>query len=108
MDANNKKKRLSKKTVRAIAWAAGGVAFAVPWAAFQFVPTATSSAQGTTSPQVIVVPAGSKVTVLSGPSGATGVKVIRSSATTTTTTTASAPTVKSAPVTTTGASAPPP
>jgi hypothetical protein len=106
MDANTKKKRLSKKTVRAIAWAAGGVAFAVPWAAFQFVPTATSSAQGTTSPQVIVVPAGSKVTVLSGPSGATGVKVIRTSATTTTT--ASAPTVKSAPVTTTGASAPPP
>ena len=105
MDANTKKKRLSKKTVRAIAWAAGGVAFAVPWAAFQFVPTATTSAQPT-SPQVIVVPAGSTVTVLSGPSGATGVKVIRSSATTTTT--ASAPTVKSAPVTTTGASAPPP
>lgn len=104
MDAITKKNRLSKKTVRVIAWAAGGAAFALPWAAFQFVPAATSSAQATTSPQVIVVPAGSKVTVLSGPSGATGVKVIRSSATTTT----SAPTVKSAPVTTTGASAPPP
>lgn len=100
MDA--KRKRFSKRTVRAIAWAAGGAAFAVPWVAFQFVPTVTSSAQGTTSPQVIVVPAGSTVTVLSGPSGATGVKVIHSKGTTTT------PTVASAPVTTTGASAPPP
>ena len=60
MDTTTKKRRLSKKTVRVMAWAAGGVAFAVPWAAFQFVPTATSSAQPT-SPQVIVVPAGSKV-----------------------------------------------
>jgi hypothetical protein len=106
MDANTKKKRLGKKTVRVIAWAAGGVAFAVPWVAFQFVPSATTGAQAPTSPQVIVVPAGSRVTVLSAPSGATGVKVVRSSVTTPTT--AAAPTVKSAPVTTTGASAPPP
>lgn len=103
MDA--KKKRFSKSTVRALAWAAGGVAFAVPWVAFEFVPPAAASAQAT-SPQVIVVPAGSKVTVLSAPSGGAGVKVIHS--TSSAPTTATAPTVKSAPVTTTGASAPPP
>jgi hypothetical protein len=97
-----KKKRYSKTTVRALAWAAGGVAFAIPWVAFEFVPAAASSAQSST-PQVIVVPAGSKVTVLSAPAGGAGVKIVHSSAGTST-----APTVKSAPVTTTGASAPPP
>jgi len=102
MEAQAKKKRFSKKTVRALAWAAGGAAFALPWAAFQFVPSATTTTAQPASPQVIVVPAGSKVTVLSGPSGATGVKVIHSKGSTT------APTVASAPVTTTGASAPPP
>jgi hypothetical protein len=104
MDA--KKKRFSKSTVRALAWAAGGVAFAVPWVAFEFVPPAAASSAQATSPQVIVVPAGSKVTVLSAPSGGAGVKVIHS--TSSAPTTATAPTVKSAPVTTTGASAPPP
>jgi len=100
-----KKKRFTKSTVRALAWAAGGVAFAVPWVAFEFVPPAAAGAQAT-SPQVIVVPAGSKVTVLSAPSGGAGVKVLRSS--TSGTTTAMTPTAKSAPVTTTAASAPPP
>jgi hypothetical protein len=100
-----KKKRLSKTTVRALAWAAGGVAFAIPWVAFEFAPPTSTGAQQTV-PQVIVVPAGSKVTVLSAPSGGAGVKVIHSTATTQTT--ASAPTVKNAPVTTTGASTPPP
>ncbi|MGZ5318396.1 MAG: hypothetical protein ACXWZU_11030 [Actinomycetota bacterium] len=103
MDA--KKKRFSKSTVRALAWAAGGVAFAVPWVAFEVVPPAAASSQAT-SPQVIVVPAGSKVTVLSAPSNGAGVKVIHS--TSSAPTTATAPTVKSVPVTTTGASAPPP
>ena len=100
-----KKKRFSKSTVRALAWAAGGVAFAVPWVAFEFVPPAASSAQAT-NPQVVVVPAGSKVTVLSAPSGGAGVKVIRSGSSSLTT--AATPAVKSVPVTTTGASAPPP
>lgn len=98
-----KKKRLGKNAVRVMAWTAGAVAFAVPWAAFQATPAATASAQGT-SPQVIVVPAGSKVVVMGSPAGASGVKVIHSKATAT----ATAPTVKSTPVTTTGASAPPP
>lgn len=102
MEAQAKKKRFSKRTVRALAWAAGGAAFALPWAAFQFVPAAATTSAQSASPQVIVVPAGSKVTVLSGPSGATGVKVIHSKGST------AAPTVASAPVTTTGASAPPP
>lgn len=97
-----KKKRFSKTALRVMAWSAGAVAFAVPWAAFQAIPAPTTSAQA--SPQVVVVPAGSKVVVLGSPSGATGVKIIRSKATTTT----SVSTAKATPVTTTGASAPPP
>ncbi len=100
---DTKKKRYSKTTVRALAWAAGGVAFAIPWVAFEFVPAAATNAAQSSTPQVIVVPAGSKVTVLSAPSGGAGVKIIHSASGT-----ATAPTVKSAPVTTTGASAPPP
>lgn len=98
-----KKKRFTKRTLRVMAWAAGAMAFAAPWAAFQLVPTSTTSAQGA-STQVVVVPAGSKVTVLSSPTSATGVKVVRSKAATSATT----KTVKGSPVTTTGASAPPP
>lgn len=98
-----KKKRFGKTTLRVMAGAAGVAAFALPWAAFQATPAASASASGQSGPQVVVVPAGSKVVVLGSPSGATGVKVIRSKATTTTTATAQA-----APVTTTGASAPPP
>ena len=96
-----KKKRFTKTTLRVMAWAAGGVVFAVPWVAFQFVPTATTSGQAA-SPQVVVVPAGSKVVVLGAPAGASGVKIITSKATT------SVSTTKAAPITTTGASAPPP
>lgn len=99
-----KKKRFGKNTLRVMAGAAGVAAFALPWAAFQATPAASASASGASSPQVVVVPAGSKVVVLGSPSGAAGVKVIRTKATAT----ASAPTVKAAPVTTTGASAPPP
>ena len=95
-----KKKRYSKPVVRAMAWGAGAVAFAVPWAAFQVVHSPATGAQGA-APQVIVVPAGSKVILLSSPSG-TSVKVIRSNGTTT------SPTHATAPLTTTRASAPPP
>jgi hypothetical protein len=96
------RKRFSRTTVRTLAWAAGGLAFAVPWVAFEFVPAATSSSQAT-GPQVVVVPAGSTVTVLGAPSGGAGVKIVHSKPST-----ATAPAVKSAPVATTGASTPPP
>ena len=98
-----KKKRFSKNTLRAMAWGAGAVTFALPWAAFHFVPTPTASAQAA-SPQVVVVPAGSKVVLLGAPAGASGVKIVTSK----TATTASVSTGKAVPVTTTGASAPPP
>lgn len=98
-----KKRRLGKNAVRALAWASGAVAFAIPWAAFEVVPPGPASAQGA-SPQVIVVPAGSKVVLAGSTGGATGVRVIHSKATGTSVT----PTVKSVPVSTTGASAPPP
>jgi hypothetical protein len=100
MDA--KKKRFSKATLRAMAWAAGAVTFAVPWVAFHFVPVATSAQA--TAPQVVVVPAGSKIVVLGAPAGTSGVKIITSKATTST----SVSTAKAGPVATTGASAPPP
>ena len=58
MEANNK--RFDKKTVRALAWAAGAAAFAVPWAAFHFAPVPSVGVQGT-SAQVVVVPAGSRI-----------------------------------------------
>lgn len=98
-----RKRRLGKPAVRALAWAAGAVAFAIPWAAFEVVPPASANAQGA-SPQVIVVPAGSKVVITGSAGGATGVRVIHSKASTASVT----PTVKAPPVSTTGASAPPP
>lgn len=88
-----KKKRLSKNTIRALAWGAGAAAFALPWAAFQVAPL-TTSAQGQ---QVVVVPAGSRVVLTRSAGGSTSVQVVRSKGTPT-----------SAPITTTRASAPPP
>jgi hypothetical protein len=70
-----KKKRLDRRAVRAIAWAAGAASFALPWAAFQVMPRAatTSAAQQ----QVIVAPAGSTVTFSKSPSGTvSGVKIV--------------------------------
>ena len=87
-----KKKRLGKNTIRALAWASGAAAFALPWAAFQVAPV-TTAAQ---SQQVVVVPAGSRVVVTRSAGGATNVQVVRSKGT-----------VASAPITTTRASAPP-
>jgi hypothetical protein len=92
MDA--KKKRLNRTTVRTLAWGAGAAAFALPWAAFQLVPSVAGTQAS--QQQVITVPAGSQVVVTKGPNGVTGVKVVGAKAGT------------AAPVTTTGASAPPP
>ena len=98
-----KKKRFGRNTVRALAWAAGAAAFAVPWAAFHFAPVPTVGAQGT-SAQVVVVPAGSRIVVVSAPQGASGVRVIGTKAATA----ASPSAKKAAPIITTGASVPPP
>jgi len=88
------RRRLSRKTVRALAWGAGVVTFAIPWAAFRLVPAPRVGAQAT-GQQVVVVPAGSRVVVTSGTAGgSSGVTVVRSKGTTT------------APVTTTGGSVP--
>ena len=95
-----KKKRLSKPALRALAWTSGAVAFGLPWAVFQVAPSAPTSAQA--APQVVVVPAGSRVVLVKAPNGTTGVKVLKSKGGT-----IAAPTT-AAPVTTTGGSAPPP
>ena len=101
MEAN--KKRFDKKTVRALAWAAGAAAFAVPWAAFHFAPVPSVGVQGT-SAQVVVVPAGSRIVLVSAPRGASGVRVIGTKGATA----ASPSAKKAAPTVTTGASSPPP
>ena len=87
-----KKKRLSRNTIRALAWASGAAAFALPWAAFQVAPSTT----GAQSQQVVVVPAGSRVVLTKSANGSTSVRVVHGKATAT-----------SAPITTTRASAPP-
>ena len=89
-----KRRRLSRRTVRAIAWGAGALTFAIPWAAFRLVPAPRAGAQAP-SQQVLVVPPGSRVVVQTGTAGgAPGVTVVRSKGTTT------------APVTTTAGSVP--
>jgi len=79
--------RFSKERIRALAWAGGALAFALPWAAFRFVPSVLGGQQ------VVTVPAGSRVVVTKSANGATGVQIIRA---------------KGVPVATTRASAPPP
>lgn len=78
-----------------MAWGAGAVAFALPWAALRSVPAPKAGSQAARA-QVVVVPAGSRVLVTANPpSGSTGVTVVR---------TKGAPTAPA--VTTTGASVP--
>ncbi|HUL85661.1 MAG TPA: hypothetical protein VLX89_09150 [Actinomycetota bacterium] len=78
-----KRKRLSRGTVRAVAWGAGALTFAIPWAAFRLVPAPRAGAQAQ-SQQVVVVPPGSRVVVQTGAAGgASGVTVVRSKGTTT-------------------------
>jgi hypothetical protein len=89
------KKRMSRNTVRALAWAGGIASFALPWAAFQALPKPTVAA----APQVVVVPAGSKVTVTKGAAGVgSGVKIV----------TTKGSSSSGAPVTSTHGSVPPP
>jgi hypothetical protein len=57
-----KKRRMGKRGLRWIAWGAGLLGFALPWAAIQAVPEQRTAA----APQVVVVPAGSRVVVPAG------------------------------------------
>jgi ferric-dicitrate binding protein FerR (iron transport regulator) len=87
------KKRLSRRRVQLVAAAAGFASFAMPWIAFKLAPgSLTASAKQ----QVVVVPAGSRVTVIKPVGSATNVTVITAKG-------SSAP----APIST-SASAPPP
>jgi hypothetical protein len=67
-----KKRKLSKRTVKAIAWVGGAVAFALPWAVIQAVPRPVVSA-GT---QLVVVPSGSHVVITQPTAGASGGVVV--------------------------------
>ncbi len=86
------KRRMSKRNIRIIAWAAGLLGFALPWTVFQAVPR-----PGIATPQVVVVPAGSRVVVTKGAPGKASVVVVSTKGGTTT-----------PPVTATGGSHPPP
>jgi hypothetical protein len=98
-----KKKRLGRRSVRAIAWAAGAASFALPWAAFQAVPRATTAAAA--PQQVIVAPVGSTVTFTKSAAGTvSGVKIVTPKGAKTT----AGGAVSAPPVATTRASAPPP
>jgi hypothetical protein len=67
-------KRFSRRTVRLMAWGAGAVSFALPWAAFQLIPRPAGS---TATQQVIAAPAGSTVTIMKSPAGVvTGVRIV--------------------------------
>ncbi len=100
MTERTKKKRLSRTTVRILAWGAGAVTFLLPWAAFGLAPRpgGTAAAQ-----QVIQAPAGSTVTIVKSPAGVvTGVRIKTPKGATTSAAAAGAP------VTTTRGSVPPP
>jgi hypothetical protein len=97
-----KKKRLDRGSVRAIAWAAGAASFVLPWAAFQLIPRPAANVAA--PQQVIVAPAGSTVTLTRSPAGTvSGVKIVTPKGATTGN--AASPT---RPVATTRGSAPPP
>ena len=88
------RKKLSRKNAKLLAAAAAAVSFSVPWIAFKVAPASMASGS-----QVVVVPAGSKVTVVKPSSGAPNVTVV---------TTKAGPVTGGAPVVaTTGASAVP-
>lgn len=72
------KKRLSRKQVKLMAAAAAAVSFSVPWIAFKVAPASLAS-----SNQVVVVPAGSRVTVIKPVAGAPNVTVVTAKGTTT-------------------------
>jgi hypothetical protein len=100
-EKSEKKKRLDRRPVRSIAWAAGAASFALPWAAFQVIPRPAST---TAAQQVIVAPAGSTVRFTKSPTGAvSGVKIVTPKGTTAGGAGSAPP-----PAATTRASAPPP
>lgn len=70
--APSRKPRLSKRKLRAIAWAAGVLGFTLPWAAFQAAPHPLAAG----APQVVVVPARSRVVVSKGSPGTSSVRVV--------------------------------
>lgn len=90
-----KKRKLSKRTVKLIAWVSGAVAFALPWAVIQAVPRPAVSA----GPQLVAVPAGSHVVITQAAAGGSGGVVV---------TTGQGGGVTTPAVATTGGSAPPP
>ncbi len=67
-----KKRKLSKRTVKLIAWLGGAAAFALPWAVIQAVPRPVVSA-GT---QLVVVPGGSHVVITQPTAGTSGGVVV--------------------------------
>lgn len=67
-----KKRKLSKRTVKFIAWVGGAIAFALPWAVIQAVPRPVVAA-GT---QLVVVPTGSHVVITQATAGASGGVVV--------------------------------
>jgi hypothetical protein len=87
------KKRLSRRRVQLVAAAAGLVSFALPWVAFKVAPGAMASSA---KQQVVVVPAGSRVTIIKPVGSATNVTVVTAKGT-------SGP----APVSTSASAAPP-
>ena len=94
-----KKRKLSKRTVKVIAWVGGAIAFALPWAVIQAVPRPAVSA----GPQLVVVPTGSHVVIKQGAAGGSGAVVVTTGKGGAATAPATTPAVA-----TTGGSAPPP
>ncbi len=90
-----KKRKLSKRTVKLIAWISGAIAFALPWAVIQAVPRPAVS----TGPQLVVVPSGSHVVITQAAAGGSSGVVV---------TPGKGGGVTTPAVATTGGSAPPP
>jgi hypothetical protein len=67
-----RRRRASKRAIRIWAAAAGAVSFVLPWAAIHAMPRPAATA----APQVVYVPAGSRVVVAGPGSKDPGVRVI--------------------------------
>lgn len=91
-----KKRKLSKRSVKVIAWIASVIAFALPWVVIQGIPRPAVTAD----PQLVVVPNGSRVVVTQTPAGGAGGVVVTSGQ--------GGGGVTTPAVATTGGSAPPP
>jgi hypothetical protein len=93
--APTKKRKLSKRSVKVIAWIASVGAFVLPWAVIQAIPRPAVTAD----PQLVVVPNGSHIVVTQAAAGGSSGVVVTSGQGGGVTTPA---------VATTGGSAPPP